>query len=50
MDGTENEHPDIDAQGYPTLLFFPADKSGASIPFEGERNLAVSGGVGAVGV
>ncbi|GAB4818071.1 hypothetical protein N2152v2_005117 [Parachlorella kessleri] len=35
MDGTENEHPDIQAQGYPTLLFFPAEEGADPIPFEG---------------
>jgi len=40
MDGTENEHPDVTVQGYPTILFFPATKDGASISHEGERTLA----------
>ena len=39
MDGTENEHPLAEAKGYPTLLFFPAGESKASIPFEGDRSL-----------
>ena len=26
MDGTTNEHADVDADGFPTLLFFPAEK------------------------
>ncbi|GMH36269.1 hypothetical protein BSKO_04137 [Bryopsis sp. KO-2023] len=26
MDGTENEHKEIDIQGFPTILFFPAEK------------------------
>lgn len=40
MDGTENEHPDVTVQGYPTILFFPAAKDAASISHEGERTLA----------
>lgn len=39
MDGTENEHPDIEVKGYPTLLFYPAEKGAKAIPFEGEREL-----------
>lgn len=40
MDGTENEHPDVTVQGYPTILFFPAAKDAASISHDGERTLA----------
>jgi len=39
MDGTENEHPSIEAQGYPTLLFFPAEKDAEPIPYDGGRTL-----------
>lgn len=39
MDGTENESEHVTVQGYPTLVFFPADKSKKSIPYEGERTL-----------
>ncbi len=44
MDGTVNEHPAAQAQGYPTLLFFPAMRAGADaqgpgVPYEGERTL-----------
>ena len=39
MDGTENEHPDVEVKGYPTLVFIPADKSGKPIPYEGDRSL-----------
>lgn len=42
MDGTENEHPSIEAQGYPTLLFFPAEKDAEPIPYDGGRTLGVS--------
>eukprot|EP00887_Chlorella_sp_A99_P005246 scaffold1.g5246.t1 len=40
MDGTENEHPDVEAQGFPTLLFFPAEDGAAAVPYDGERDLA----------
>ncbi|KAL6785983.1 RB60 [Auxenochlorella protothecoides x Auxenochlorella symbiontica] len=39
MDGTANEHPDIDAKGFPTLLFFPAGKAQEAIPYTDERTL-----------
>ncbi|KFM29190.1 Protein disulfide isomerase-like 1-4 [Auxenochlorella protothecoides] len=43
MDGTANEHPDIDAkvlgEGFPTLLFFPAGKAQEAIPYTDERTL-----------
>lgn len=40
MDGTENEHADIDAKGFPTILFFPAGENQAPISFEGgDRSL-----------
>lgn len=40
MDGTENEHPDIEAKGFPTLLFFPAGADKTPIAFEGgDRSL-----------
>ena len=29
-------------QGYPTLIFFPAEEGAAPVPYEGERTLAVS--------
>ncbi len=42
MDGTENEHPDINASGFPTLIMFPADKDAKPVPFEGgDRSLKV---------
>lgn len=40
MDGTANEHRDIEVQGFPTLLFFPAEKNAEPVPFEGgDRSL-----------
>jgi len=39
MDGTENEHPLVEAKGYPTLLFYPAGQK-TPIPFDGgDRSL-----------
>ena len=40
MDGTENEHPDISVSGYPTILFYPAEKGAKPITMEGARDLA----------
>eukprot|EP00892_Ulva_mutabilis_P003381 jgi/Ulvmu1/1414/UM011_0143.1 len=39
MDGTANEHPDIEVEGYPTLIFVPAREDADIIDFEGERSL-----------
>jgi protein disulfide-isomerase A1 len=40
MDGTENEHADVDVKGFPTILFFPADADKKAINFEGgDRSL-----------
>jgi len=40
MDGTENEHADIEVKGFPTILLFPAEKGAAPISFEGgDRSL-----------
>lgn len=40
MDGTANEHKDVEVQGFPTLLFYPAKEGAAAIPFEsGDRDL-----------
>lgn len=42
MDGTENEHPDIEVKGFPTILFFAAEKDAKPISFEGgDRSLKV---------
>jgi protein disulfide-isomerase A1 len=40
MDGTENEHPDVEVKGYPTLIFYPAEKNAKPIAFDGgDRSL-----------
>ncbi len=39
MDGTENEVPGLEVQGYPTLLFFPAEKNAEGVKYEGAREL-----------
>jgi hypothetical protein len=42
MDGTENEHADVDVKGFPTILFFPAGDDKKAINFEGgDRSLKV---------
>jgi len=42
MDGTENEHADVDVKGFPTILFFPAGADKKAINFEGgDRSLKV---------
>ncbi|KAH6814049.1 PDI-like 1-4 [Perilla frutescens var. frutescens] len=40
MDGTTNEHPKAKADGFPTILFFPAGKKSAEpIPVDSERTV-----------
>lgn len=41
MDATENEidHPGVDVQGFPTLIFFPAGDKSNPVPYEGERDV-----------
>ncbi|KAK7257715.1 hypothetical protein RIF29_31886 [Crotalaria pallida] len=40
MDGTTNEHPRAKAEGFPTLLFFPAGKKSAGpITFDADRTV-----------
>jgi len=40
MDATTNTPPDsINIKGFPTLIFFPADKKDSPIPYNGERDL-----------
>lgn len=40
MDGTENEHSDVEVKGFPTILFYPAGGSKKAISFEGgDRSL-----------
>ncbi len=41
MDGVDNEHEDVDAQGFPTILFFPAEEGAAPITFSGDRTVQV---------
>ena len=41
MDGVDNEHEDIDAQGFPTILFFPAEEDAAPVTFAGDRTVQV---------
>ena len=44
MDGTENEHSDIEVKGFPTIMFFPAGDAKKAVPFEGgDRSLKVGG-------
>lgn len=43
MDGTENEHKEIEVQGFPSLMFYPAKEGAEPITFEGgDRSLKVS--------
>ena len=40
MDGTENEHKDIEVSGFPSLFFFPAGKGAEKVTYEdGDRSL-----------
>jgi len=39
MDGTENEHPEVEIEGFPTLFFYPAGAS-EPVPMDDERTLA----------
>jgi protein disulfide-isomerase A1 len=40
MDGTENEHADVDVKGFPTIMLFPAEKDAKPISFDGgDRSL-----------
>lgn len=39
MDGTENEHPEVEVEGFPTILFYPAGGKEA-IPMDDARDLA----------
>jgi len=40
MDGTENEHREIDVSGFPSIFFFPAEKDAKGIAYEqGDRSL-----------
>jgi hypothetical protein len=48
MDGTTNEHPDVDIKGYPTIVMFKAKKGAKPIPVSGDRSLAVRGAHGSL--
>jgi protein disulfide-isomerase A1 len=39
MDGTENEHGDVEVKGYPTILFWPAEKGAKPVAYDGDRSL-----------
>ncbi|KAI8470781.1 MAG: protein disulfide isomerase 1 [Monoraphidium minutum] len=40
MDGTENEHPDVEVKGFPTIIFYPSGKDAKPINFDGgDRSL-----------
>lgn len=40
MDGTENEHREIDVSGFPSIFFFPAEEGAKGIAYEqGDRSL-----------
>eukprot|EP00877_Chromochloris_zofingiensis_P010899 jgi/Chrzof1/6062/Cz17g07100.t1_PDI3 len=40
MDGTENEHPDVEIKGFPTIVFFPAGEDSKPVSFDGgDRSL-----------
>ncbi len=41
MDGTENEHPALDVQGFPSLFFIPAGGNEV-LPYDGDNTLKVS--------
>jgi protein disulfide-isomerase A1 len=43
MDGTENEHPDVEVKGFPTIFLFPAAKGAKPIELSGDRSLKVGG-------
>lgn len=39
MDGTTNEHPDIEVDGFPSIIFLPASEEVEIVEFDGERTL-----------
>lgn len=39
MDGTSNEHADVNTQGFPDITFYPAKEDAEAIKYEGERTL-----------
>ena len=43
MDGTENEHADVDVKGFPSIMLFTAEKGAKPVVFDGgDRSLKVS--------
>jgi len=34
MDGTNNEHPDVKVEGFPTLLFYPSGNKAEPVSFQ----------------
>uniref|UniRef100_A0A7S1KQ37 Protein disulfide-isomerase n=1 Tax=Percolomonas cosmopolitus TaxID=63605 RepID=A0A7S1KQ37_9EUKA len=40
VDATENDVPDVNIEGFPTILFFPSNDKKNPIPYEGERTVA----------
>ena len=43
MDGTTNEHTDLQIQGFPHLVLFPAGPDAQPVPYDGDRSLKVQG-------
>ena len=41
MDGTTNEHADLQIQGFPHLVLFPAGPDAQPVPYDGDRSLKV---------
>jgi len=39
MDGTQNEHPEVRVEGFPTILFFPAGEGAKPVRIEEARTL-----------
>ena len=39
MDGASNEHPKAEANGYPTILFFPKGRKDKPIKYEGAHEI-----------
>lgn len=38
MDGTTNEHADVQVDGFPTLMFCPAEENKKCMPYGGDRS------------
>ena len=41
MDGTENEHANVEVKGFPTIMFFPAGEDKKGVAYDGGRDLKV---------